>query len=407
MNLRPYQQRAIEQTRQAFAAGARGVCLTLPTGAGKTVVASHVARMHMARGGQVGVLCHRRELIRQTRAKLDAIGLTDAWVDSVQTMVRREPRPASLVIFDECHHFAADLWSALPRAYDQSHRLGLTATPQRGDGKALVGFDALVVGATVRELTELGHLVPCRVFAPAEGTTTLSDPVEAVRSFSRGQRPTVVFCANVEHARQVAAELTGECIEGRLPKGQRDRVLLDFERGPLSVLTNVHVLTEGWDAPRAEICVIARGASSASTYLQMVGRVLRPHPGKSEALVIDCKGSVRQHGLPADDREWSLDGEAHRLSEKLDPIRQCRGCGGVSRPSKICPFCGLEFPPPKVPESKALPLREVDSTTPERVKRGFLEAMLKKAKDRGYAPGWAAHLFRSRWGHWPDRKWMR
>jgi len=413
LRLRGYQQRAVEQARDAFRSGARGVALVLPTGSGKTVIASHIAAAHLSRGGRVVVLCHRRELIQQTEAKLRAYGLSpgplyNVAVESVQTAVRRAPSPASLVILDECHHFGegAATWSELPRAYAAAHRLGLTATPQRGDGSPLVGFDRLVAPVSPRELTELGHLVPCDVIAPSKGGD-LADPVAALEEYAPG-RPAVIFCASVRHAGEVARQIGPDAasVDGDMPEAERDSVLQRFQRGELRVLTNCYVLTEGWDAPRAEVCVVGRGCGAAATWLQMVGRVLRPEPGKARALVIDCKGSVYQHGLPTDDREWSLTGKAHALRARLPSLRQCPECGGVARSAPTCPRCGYAFPPPKLPQARRMPMVTVDTVTPDTVKRGHLRGLLGHARRKGYQPGWAAYQFKARWGFWPPREWM-
>lgn len=411
--LRPYQVRAVDQAREAFRSGARGVVLVLPTGSGKTVIAAAIARTHLTRGGRVVVYVHRDELRQQTAAKLRSVGLepgslSGVTVESVQTMVRRTPPAASLVIFDEVHHFGAgaNLWTSLPRAHQDAYRIGLTATPQRGDGTALVGFDRLVAPVGPRELTELGHLVPCQVIAPARGTE-LADPVAALGEHAPG-RPAVVFCSSVRHAEELARQLGPEaaCIDGDMPLAQRAATLQRFQRGELRVLTNCYVLTEGWDAPRAEVCVVARGCGTAGTWLQMVGRVLRPHPGKARSLVIDCSGSVYRHGLPTDDRVWSLDGRPHRLSAKLPALRQCPQCGGVARSAPTCPRCGYAFPPPKLPQAKRLEMSVVDSVTPDATKRGHLRGLLGHARRKGYQPGWAAYQFKARWGYWPPREWM-
>lgn len=403
-HLRHYQVRAIAETRQAYQQGARGVVLVLPTGAGKTVILAEVVRLHLASHpeGEAVVYVHREELVEQTRAKLAAVGAS-ARVEMIQTAIRREVRPSTLAVIDECHHMGqgAEQWSGLARDL-RCHVLGLTATPQRGDGTALVGFDRLVVGATTRELTELGYLCPCEVIAPDRGGV-LADPVEAYQEYGSG-RPAVVYCQTVEHAQEVADRLGGACVDGDMPAAARASAISSFQRGEVSVLANVYVLTEGWDAPRAEVCVVGRGASAACTWLQMIGRVLRPSPGKRKALVIDCKGSVYQHGLPTDDRTWTLDGTGHVLS-KADPLRQCPQCGGVSRPAPDCPWCGYRFPPPRLPLARRIEMGQVSQVAPEEQRRAYYDQLRAQARARGYSAGWAMYRFKARWGHWPPRGW--
>lgn len=408
--LRPYQERSVDAARTAYADGAQGVALVLPTGAGKTVIAAHIARAALARGGRVVVMCHRAELMTQARFKLATAGIEPGAVrvESVQTMVRRlDALPsASLLILDECHHMGADLWAELPRAYAAARRLGLTATPQRGDGRCLVGFDSLVAPVSVRELTELGHLVPCDVVAAPPGSE-MADPVAALEEHGKG-RPAVVFAASVDHAEALARAIPSAAhVDGEMPAEMRAERLAAFADGALQTLVNVHVLTEGWDCPRAAVAVVARGCSAASTWLQMVGRVLRPHPGKARALVIDCRGAVYQHGLPGDERRWSLEGDAHSMPERLPALRQCPQCGGVARSAPECPACGWAFPPPEPPRAKRLEMRRVDTVAPESERRAYYRAMLARCAARGHNPGAAAHLFRARYGHWPQRGWAQ
>jgi superfamily II DNA or RNA helicase len=189
LSLRNYQQQAIDDLRAVYARGASAVLLTMPTGAGKTVVIAAATAGARAKGNRVLVVVHRRELLRQASAKLKAAGVphgiiapdhpeTDdvVQVASVQTLARRLDRLSrfSLIIIDECHHAVASLWARLLAAQPQAKVLGMTATPERTDGRGLGSvcggpFDGLVVGATVAELIAAGHLVETRTFAPAEG----------------------------------------------------------------------------------------------------------------------------------------------------------------------------------------------------------------------------------------------
>jgi DNA repair protein RadD len=416
---RDYQLRAIEACRAQYAKGRRAVCLVLPTGAGKTVVASVVVGSHVERPNtSVLFAVHRNELEDQAESKFRDVGLTvgpmfRVQIESIQTLVKRGTLPkASLVVFDECHHLADhNTWGDLPKRYLEqgAQILGLTATPSRGDGRPLAGFDSLVVGTTLSELTARGYLVPCTVIAPPRGSE-LADPVAALQEYAPG-RPAIVFASNVAHAEQIAASLRSlgvraESVDGKLHPTERKRRLDDFKAGRLLVLTSVHVLTEGFDATRAEVCVVARGCSAACTWLQMVGRVLRPHPGKKSALVIDCKGCVYEHGLPSDDREWSLNGKQGRALEKLVSLRQCPQCGAVFRRAPVCLHCKYTFPLEPPPQARVIPMTEVASVDGfgERARTMYL-GFVAIAKTRGYKPGWAAMLFKSKMGRFPPREW--
>jgi DNA repair protein RadD len=403
VKLRPYQDRAIVDLRAAYASGRRAPVLVLPTGAGKTVVAAEIIRLSIAAGRKVLFLAHRRELIGQSVAKLGAAGITDVRVitagsdrgrsdapvsvASIPTLTRWATRlpDADLVIFDEAHHTIAETWASIAIRYSHALLLGMTATPQRGDGKPLGDiFDALIVGATVPELVALGHLVQCRTIGPAEPLETgeiAQSPAEAYARFAPGRRA-VIFCRTLEHAREVsqAMPVPTEVVHGSLSGAARAGALDRFARGETRALANVHVLTEGWDDPGAEVCILARTPEHAGTYLQMVGRVLRPSPGKREALLLDLGGSFHRHGTPDMLRTYSLDGEAIALSSDREPIRQCPTCGATIRVAEcaagVCPVCLATLPRKLVvaPSVVNADLVEVGTREPRPMKPVFLQS---------------------------------
>lgn len=421
MGLRPYQQAALEAARAHYRDGARWVLIVGPTGMGKTVLFSAVAREHIARGGRVLVVVHRRELLAQARARLEREGIGDVGViiagqprtanarvqvASVGTLLREAAMPdATLVIFDEAHHFVADQWAKVAARYSGAKILGVTATPERADGTPLGDlFERIVIATTVRELTDARFLVPCRVVAPARRRRTSAvDALEAYREHANG-RPTVVFCTSVEEARELAdafvtAGVRAACVDGKIAESVRAERLEAFARGELDVLTNVHVLTEGWDQPRAEVCILARGCSSVGTYLQIVGRILRPSEGKSEALLVDLRGAVHAHGLPDEERTFSLAGRPIGRG----PTKACKGCGAkIIAAARVCPLCGTAQPARAREDEGAERLSRVDQRALE---RAFFVESLQRARLRGYRRGWIVHRFLKRFGKRPWALW--
>ena len=381
--LRDYQTRAIDGLRRSYATGHRAPCLVQPTGSGKMVVASEIIRSAVERGRRVVFLCHRDELIAQSVTKIEAAGIPDVRVinrgaslgdplapvavASVQTLARwagdKMPK-ADLVVFDECHHVVAATWLSIAYHYADARLLGMTATPQRADGSPLGDvFDDLVIGSTVAELTALGHLVSCAIWAPPNdvnlGTGDLAlSPLEAYRRHCTDERA-VVFCGTVEHADHVAAEMSAagvpcETVHGQLRADVHRDILERLATGALRAVTNVHVLTEGWDLPAVSVCILARRPQHAGTYLQMVGRVLRPSPGKERAVLLDLGGTSTVHGPPEMERVYALDGKGIE-KVKRGRISQCPACGAVFmwRPGRTnCPTCDAVLPrrvtePPK------------------------------------------------------------
>lgn len=408
--LRDYQRRTLEQTRAAYRAGKRSICVVSPTGSGKTRLGVEFVRGHLAKGGRVLWLAHRAELVAQAAERLFAEGLPDVGiiaagiepspaapvqVASTQTLIARDALPdASLVVLDEAHHYVAAEWGAVAVHYASAIRLGLTATPERSDGKPLGDlFDALVVGATPRELTDLGHLIPCEVigakrYRPRE---LAGNPVDRYLEHAAGRRA-FLFAGTVEHAEDLAAEFVARgvpaaCVSGETPSDERTRAVAAFRAGKVLVLCNVYVFTEGTDVPEAEVCILARGCGSASTYLQMVGRVLRPAPGKTSALLLDLVGAANKHGFPADERRYSLDGNRGIMLSRAAQKKNTGGSwsGGAQRPGII-----------------NASLVRLSSAGPDAVeKREFLVTKYREAESRGYKPGWAIYQFRLRFGHAP------
>ena len=376
--LRAYQRDAIQQARDRLDAGRIAPLLVAPTGAGKTLIEAEIVRLHLATdpANRVLFVAHRRELIGQATRTLVNHGIPMAeigevfpgatarpWarvqVASTQTLRARESYPpATLIVFDEAHHYSADDWHELTKGYPGVIRVGFTATPMRGDGRGMSpAFDSLVVVSTIKELTALGFLVPCRVIAPAKSLRrpNLShSPVDAYLAHARGMR-TVVFADFVTNAEKFVAEFRAKgvdavVIHGKLGDDDRASALAAHARG--AVLVNCMVLTEGWDSPATTCCILARGCGSVGTYLQIVGRVLRSAPRgatwtKPEALLIDLTGrSFYDHGAPDADRIYSLTGKGIRKKDELEEAATyCKVCGNpVEAPpdSYPCAVCGFE-----------------------------------------------------------------
>jgi superfamily II DNA or RNA helicase len=444
--LRPYQAKALLEAREAYRAGKRAILLVAPTGAGKTRMGVEIAAGALAKGGSVLWLAHREELLVQARDRLLAEGLprvgviaagepminAPVQVASIQTLAARAHRglpPGKVVVFDEAHHYAASTWGEVAAAYKDSARLGLTATPERGDGRALGDlFDHVVPVSSVRDLQEIGVLVPCVTYAPSSPTKDLSqDPVAAYLARTPGERA-FVFCANVAHAERLALGFVGQGVpaatihadtpwllrRARLEAFRRQdvqplREAGTLERAPL-VLCNVYTLTEGVDVPEATCCILARGCGHPGMLLQMAGRVLRAAPGKTRAVLIDLRGVVHKLGLPEADREWSLEGKAIQLAEKEreEKLKTCPACSGVFAVWKadregwrVCPLCRERISPPEPPQVSPRELHAMGAAAPVADREKHLAKLAKVAVSRGRKPGWIAFAFKERFGVFP------
>lgn len=434
MTLRPYQQAAVDAARAHLQSGARSVLVVAPTGAGKGTIAAHLLGAAAARGRRALFLVHRSELVRDIASRIAREGVGRVSVEmgdetrrdpaalvtvaTIQTLEARgyEDRAAALIVVDEAHHATCSSYRDLLARCPDARVVGLTATPQRHDGLGLGDvFQRLVVAASVRQLTEAGHLVPARVLAPAQAVASLaSSPVDAYTEHAQGRRA-IIFCSTIAHAREVADELRTRGVRAAAVDSESDARgahLEAFARGELDVLTNVAILTEGYDDPTVSCVIVARGVGHAGAWLQIVGRALRPCPDKTDALVVDLRGNVHAHGLPADEREWSLDG-AKPIAVVADLVlRQCPACGGVFRAEEwaeaTCPDCGHVMPARPDPKVVRAQLEEVRASVLARGdldgRIAYLRERVAEARARGWKPGWALMQFQRRFGRYPSKQ---
>lgn len=450
ITLRPYQSQMIDEARQAYRHGNRAVLFQLPTGGGKTVTASTVVHGAAEKGNTTWWLTHRRELASQASQTFHSLGIPHGTIQagfvsnpnatvqvaSIQTIARRLDNlpPPSLIIFDEAHHIGAASWEAIFHRFPEAKILGLTATPWRLDGQGLGRwFTHMVSGPTTSDLIENGSLSPYRLFAPAipdlsgvgmaQGdyqrgalAKAMDKPAivgDAIGHYSRlchGKRA-VAFAAGVENSKNIAAQflaagIPAEHVDGEMSAEARDAAVERFRVGETLVLCNADLFGEGFDVPAIEAAILLRPTKSLSLHLQQVGRALRPCAGKSEAIILDHAGNSLIHGLPDDDRVWSLeDREKRKRAEKSEvPVRQCEECFYVYRPAPKCPQCGHQTPVQareiEVVEGTLAEVKKIDTRTKfkEQGKAGSLEALIELGRQRGYKNPrfWAEKVWSSR-----------
>lgn len=449
--LRPYQQRAIDRLRLHVQHGRRRILLVCPTGAGKSsIAAAIVASARANHGARVLFFAHRLELVNQPVDRFAVYGVTEVGVmraddvrtnammpvqvATVQTLSRRDLPPADIVIVDEAHRAPGNSYKRILAAYPDATIIGLTATPCRLDGKPLGDvFDAIEVVASYSELIEQGFIAEPRVFSTkqtpdlskvhtragdfveSELETAMIEPqvvgnvVEEWLAHSERRR-TVVYACTIAHSkamvdRFIAAGVRAEHLDGETPEADRAAILDRLTRGETELVSNCQVLTEGWDCPPAKCIVMARPTKSLALYMQCVGRALRPW-NDVRPIVIDCGRNVDAHGLPHEDREWSLTSEAKRVSGKK--YRMCPACFAyVSK--NPCELCG--FAPPvkereiRTDESIKLVVRQAMTNDP---RRSFYDAQVNRARSMGFKPGFAAAKFKEKFdGQWPPWSWSK
>jgi len=394
LELRPYQLDAIERVRAEVRQGCKRVLVCAPTGAGKTVIGAEIMRSAFAAGSRSLFIAHRREILGQTAAKLEQAGIPEheigivmagdarrrpgarVHVASIDTLRNRQIGAPHLVFVDEAHRALAQSYVDVSARWPEAVHLGLTATPTRLDGKAMAkAYDALVVVASVGELIGQGFLAQPRVFTVPAGKlpdlrgvkstggdynskqlaervntgVLVGDIVEHWLAKAENRR-TVCFAVSVEHSRAIVARfveagIAAEHLDGETPEDERAAILARLKSGETRIVSNVMVLTEGWDMPEVKVLIAARPTQSLVVWLQQAGRILRPWGGE-QPLILDHAGCARQHGLPHEDREWTLDGPKRRRGKATeDCAKMCDSCLAVMPlGARVCPECGAEMP---------------------------------------------------------------
>jgi superfamily II DNA or RNA helicase len=375
IKLRDYQLDTIHAIYAAWDRGVRRPMATLATGLGKTIIFSWMINELIDSGQRPLVLVHRDELVRQTVDKIRMIAPSTqvgivrgsqkefdrpATVASVatlgrpRTLDRLSPETWTHIIVDECHHAAAPSYGRILDHFTDALAVGFTATPARGDGVGLGGvWDEEVIRRTVLWGIVNGHLVDVRGHAVTVDGLDLATVARSHGDYAGGPlgeamvqagagpliaaayrnharlpsgdlRKGILFAPDVPSAEAFATDLNAAgirtaAITGDTPAEVRQRRYADVRDGRLDMLSSCMVLTEGFDLPAMSCAVIARPTQSQPLFAQMVGRVLRPSPGKADALVLDVCGIGGEHQLVSV-ADLSMAGAVEESDPELGPI---------------------------------------------------------------------------------------
>jgi len=446
--LRDYQDKMIKGARAALKRVKR-ILLQAPTGAGKTVLASFMIGQTAAGGGTAWFICHRQELVEGTSNTFRKFGISHGLITagatlnlrelvqicSIDTLKNRLSKlvPPKVAVIDEAHHGGAAGWAMVIQWLTDAGTLiiGLSATPQRLDGRGLDDlFDDIVPGPTVEWLITNGHLSKYTAFIPdvpdmkgvkrhmgdfskSESAEKMDKPkltgniITHWRKYADGLR-TVGFGVNVAHSQHLAESFRAAGIEaahldGGTEKGERKRIIQQYAAGEIQVLFNVSLFGEGFDLSsiaQTDVtidCVIdAAPTQSLSLAMQRWGRALRPSPGKT-AILLDHAGNMMRHGFPDDHREWSLQGrEKGKAANDNGPPPPviCEGCfNAIRRPlPPECPHChkSLQAKQKEIEVAEG-ELRAVDEAVKEAVR-----AKLKREEQQAKSIGELAAVYSRR-----------
>ena len=396
----PHQMKNYHDLRSELRSGKVAPIVVAATGYGKTVFASYLIRQGVIKGTRAIFCVHRKNLINQT-----ALSFSDDCIDfgyiqsgksydseklvhiaSMQTLIKKmeSVEIPKLLICDEIHLGMGSSYSKIIEYFKSKGVIviGLTATPQRLDGKPLGDlFDTIVEGPSVKWMIENGFLSTFKYYAPtipdvsnikkvagdyASGelekemskSKLVGDVVSHYKKLAMGKM-TVCFCVNINHSKLISqsfcdAGIPSAHVDGNTPEDEQKAIFKRIASGEVKVLCNAQLLSEGWDLSAQtgtdatiECVIMLRPTTSLVIYLQQVGRGLRrkPYP----AILIDHAANVLKFGMPDDDREWSLDGKesnGNGSSENtIDCPVICENCfQAVVKPvPDLCPHCGAEM----------------------------------------------------------------
>lgn len=470
---RPYQERTLNAIRDKIIEGHRRILCVLPTGGGKGYIAARVMEMAAGKGNTNAFFAAQRELVIQLNRQLERLSVpsqvimrgveneytsTEEWelsglcsVIGKDTLWSRAYKrktmtlpSAKIVQIDEAHGSISKTYMAIMEDYSDSITIGWTATPCRGDGRDLGGYyDTMIQAASYKELQDLGFLVPVSVFAPdrpdlkklsktggdyakkaLENRMNKDGMVGSIvrewRKNSAG-RQTVLFAAGVDHSIHCRNEfrkigVTAEHIDGKMSQEERDDIMSRALAGKVSVVCNYGVLHTGVDVPAWKYMICARPTKSFGLWRQMAGRIQRPFPGYSEAVIQDHSDNTLCFGYPDEDVDWTLDSDAriqdtHRKKQKNDgkePL-QCPSCKKVMT-GKVC-VCGFAFPEKKgkVVEMAAGELAKLERRKANRLakptdKEAYWKSCLGWAIGKDKKVGAAAHRYKDKFGCWPNNQ---
>lgn len=426
ITLRPYQRDALNNLYQWYATHTGCPCIVAPTGAGKTILIAQFCKENLEThpNMKILVITHVKELIEQDFNKLLEIW-PDAPCGIYSASIRRRDtdKPITfcgvqsirnhtsefgkidVIIVDEAHlinhsetgsyrHIIAELTQVNPKLTV----IGLTATPYRlGHGmiteKPALFSEPLINTIGIEDLQKEGHLAYLRskmtrtefdvsdvgidpkkkdyiekdLQAKIDTPMLNAQAVEEMIRLTKDRKHIIIFCTGVDHARHVAEELrnhgeTADFLVGSDEKKAREDKIARFKNGEIRFLTNVNVLSTGFDFTDIDGLVMMRPTMSPGLYIQQAGRGLRPKSFGGDCLVLDFAGNVQMHGPITCVNPPRPKGK--REGKGVPPSKICPKCDEiVAIQAKVCPCCGYEWPKDTIPKRFVLHDDDIQGTT--------------------------------------------
>jgi len=458
MQLRPYQYESIHHLREGFANKHMRQVLTLPTGAGKTVVFCEMVRMAFEKGTRTIILTDRTELFKQTIKSLGRVGVSveeispnnkkiyqeaTVFLGMVETLKRRKHLDLNpeLIIIDEAHK---GNFTAIIEQFPYARIIGATATPE---GKHFFKYYTNIVqNIDVPDLVSSGYLVNCKGYQMVDDLSDLETKageytdqsmlqhydkpklydgvIDWWRKYADGIK-TICFNVNIQHTIKtheafIAAGISSEYVTSKTPKDERDRILAAFSAGHFQVLNNCGILTTGYDEPTIGCVIMNRATKSLPLYLQCVGRGSRVLPGvidlcttddhriaaiavssKPNFIFLDFGMNHDRLGLWNEARLWKIKSPRDK-KESVAPVKTCGNeeCGCLVAISvMVCNFCGYVFPVRESSLAEGV-MVEVTPRAPEglrgrKISELNIDQLLELEKSKAYKSSFIWRVIRS------------
>lgn len=448
ISLRTYQQQAIHLMREAFKKHKR-ILLVQPTGSGKTVVFSEMAKLAYKKNKKILIATDRIELFNQNLKAIVRHNINPQIVNAktksffkdapvslcmVETLTRRIKQwkdvnyNPDLLIIDESHK--GNFFKLLD-AFPNARCIGATATPI--NKKLFFYYTEIINNIDVQELIEQGYLCKCRgfmmqdnfdnvkvvsgeydekqLFTHFDKKVLYKGVVEKYKEKCMGEK-TLVFNVSIEHAKKMNQEFNDAGIQSHVVTSEtaheeRKRIFSAFESGHFPVLNACGIATTGIDIPSIRCVIMNRATKSLVLFLQCMGRGSRPYPGKTHFTCLDFGNNFLEHGLYEEHREWKLE-PPKKKKKGVSPVRACPKCGAMLHASaRICEYCQYKFPPP-VNEPKEGVMVEVKPEIPNdfkgrKISSLSLSELIRLGKTKDVSKPFIWRVVRSRGGDAIDK----
>lgn len=362
-----HQVEFLNNIKQSIKNGNKRIMCVASCGFGKSIIIKEICDSAVNKGNNYMILVHRIELVNQ----LNERGLKASMVQTISRHINEQP-DYKIIIIDEAHLALSQSYLKVINHYKNAIILYFTATPKRLDGLNFSTIaDDIVIAKSAKWLIENNYLAPYDYYAPkilvdcdklttTNGDYTQSDIIEQMDKpkiygdifnewckFAKDKK-TIVYASSLSHSKKIvdyfnANGINSAHIDGNTPRAMRDKIINDFKSGNITILSNYALIVEGFDVPDCECCIIARPTQSLVIHIQSTMRCMRYRPNK-RAIILDFVGNFERHGLPDDDREWSLESIKRPRSTTTEPkilTRTCPNCYKVYQ-AKLglkCPYC--------------------------------------------------------------------